>query len=245
MFDLSERVVLVTGATGGIGESLARSFYRQGAQVIITGTRSQELDQLSSQLGERAYAINCDLSRPEGAIELIGAAKEALDYPDILINNAGITRDSLSMRMQDKDFIDVMNINLVAAFRLSRACLKSMMKARFGRIISITSVVGSTGNAGQVNYAASKAGLTGFTKSLALEVASRGITANCIAPGFIVTPMTDSLNNAQKEQVLSSIPVGILGQADDVAAAAIYLASNESAYVTGQTLHVNGGMAMI
>ena len=245
MFDLTGKIALVTGATGGIGGAIAKALHAQGATIAVSGTREDVLDGLVSELGDRAHAVSCNLADTEAVEKLIGAAEDAAGPLDILVNNAGITRDGLILRMKDEDFWDVIGVNLAVAFRLSRAAVKGMMKRRFGRIISITSVVGVTGNAGQVNYAASKAGLIGFTKSLAQEVASRGITANCIAPGFISTAMTDALSDQQQEAMLGAIPAGRFGESDDVASAVIYLASAEAAYVTGQTIHVNGGMAMI
>ena len=246
MFDLTGKTALVTGATGGLGGAIARALHAQGAAVAISGTRAAKLDELKAELGgERIHCLPCDLSKPEDVEALVPAAEAALGTLDILVNNAGVTRDKLFMRMKDEDWQVVLDINLTAGFRLSRAALKGMMKRRAGRIITITSVVGTTGNAGQGNYAASKAGLTGFTKSLAAEVASRGVTVNCVAPGFIASAMTDVLSNAQKEKILGSIPAGHMGAGSDVAACVAFLASNEAAYVTGQTLHVNGGMAMI
>ena len=245
MFDLTGKIALVTGATGGIGGAIAKALHAQGATIAVSGTREDVLDGLVSELGDRAHAVSCNLADTEAVEKLIGAAEDAAGPLDILVNNAGITRDGLILRMKDEDFWDVIGVNLAVAFRLSRAAVKGMMKRRFGRIISITSVVGVTGNAGQVNYAASKAGLIGFTKSLAQEVASRGITANCIAPGCISTAMTDALSDQQQAAMLGAIPAGRFGESDDVASAVIYLASAEAAYVTGQTIHVNGGMAMI
>ncbi len=245
MFDLTGKTALVTGATGGIGGAIARSLYAQGATVVVSGSREPVLAELVTALGDRAHSVACDLSDKAAVEALIGAAESAAGPLDILVNNAGITRDGLIMRMKDEDFTDVIGVNLEVAFRLARAVVRGMMKRRSGRIISITSVVGVTGNAGQVNYAASKAGLIGFTKSLAQEVASRGITANCVAPGFISTAMTEALNDTQRDTMMAAIPAGRFGESKDVAAAVAYLASNEAAYVTGQTLHVNGGMAMI
>lgn len=245
MFDLTGKRALVTGASGGIGGAIARALYNQGAHVALSGTRREALESLQAELGERAHVTPCDLGATDGPDELVKNASAAMGGIDILINNAGLTRDTLALRMKDEDWQSVIDVNLTAAFRLSRACLKGMMKARWGRIVSITSIVGVTGNAGQANYAASKAGLIGMSKSLAQEIASRGVTVNCLAPGFIETPMTDALSDDQKEVLLSSIPNGRLGQPDDIAAGVVYLASNEAAYVTGQTLHVNGGMAMI
>lgn len=249
MFDLTGKKALVTGASGGIGGAVARTLHGAGAQVVLSGRRIEALDALAAELGRDsgpgAYALPADLSDQAGAAALAAAAEAAMGGIDILVNNAGLSRDNLAVRMKDEDWQAVLDVNLTAAFRLTRACLKGMMKQRWGRIIAITSIVGATGNPGQVNYAASKAGMTGMIKSLAQEVASRGITANCIAPGFIETAMTDGLSDGQKEKLLTAIPSGRLGAPGDVAAAALYLASTEAAYVTGQTLHVNGGMAMI
>ncbi|WP_395777182.1 3-oxoacyl-[acyl-carrier-protein] reductase [Aquidulcibacter sp.] len=244
MFDLTGKKALVTGATGGIGGAIARALHAAGAQVALSGTRQEALDALSAEL-PGSVALACNLSDPAETDGLIGRAEEALGGLDILVANAGITKDGLLLRMKDEDFERVLDVNLGSYFRLARAASKGMMKRRFGRIIAITSVVGVTGNPGQANYAASKAGMIGFTKSIAQELASRGITANCIAPGFIVSPMTDALNEAQKEAITKSIPAARLGQPDDIAAAVVYLASDQASYVTGQTLHVNGGMAMI
>lgn len=245
MFDLSGKGALVTGASGGIGAAIARTLHAHGASVALSGTRAERLDALAAELGERSHVVPADLSDPAAVDELPAAAEEALGSLDILINNAGLTRDNLAMRMKDEEWQVVLDVNLTAAFRLSRAVLRGMMKSRWGRIISVTSVVGATGNPGQVNYAASKAGLTGMTKALAQEVASRNITVNCIAPGFIETAMTDALSDAQKEAIMARIPAGRLGSADDVGVCALFLASDDAAYVTGQTIHVNGGMAMI
>lgn len=244
-FDLSGRVALVTGASGGIGREIARALHAQGASVVLSGTRAAALETLKDELGSRAHAIACDLHDAAAVDALPKRAEEAAGRIDILVNNAGITRDNLFLRMKDGEWDEVIAVNLTAAFRLSRAVLRGMMKNRWGRIISITSVVGATGNPGQGNYAAAKAGLAGMTRSLAAEVASRHITANCIAPGFIATAMTDVLDEAQKSAILARIPAGRMGSAADVAAAVIYLASEAAGYVTGQTLHVNGGMAMI
>lgn len=246
MFDLSGKRALVTGATGGLGGSIAKMLHAQGAHVALSGTRAEKLEGLASELGERAFVTPCNLSDGDAVDALPGQAAEALGGPvDILVANAGITRDGLLMRMKQEDWDLVQKVNLEAYFRLSKACLRPMMKSRWGRIIGITSIVGVTGNPGQTNYAASKAGMIGFSKSLAQEVASRGITVNTIAPGFIASPMTDELNEAQRAATLAKIPAGNLGTGDDIAAAALYLASQEANYVTGQTLHVNGGMAMI
>lgn len=245
MFDLTGKTALVTGATGGIGAAIARALHKQGATVAISGTRAEVLEALKAELGERAHVLASNLGNPEEVEKLVPAAEAAMGALDILINNAGITRDGLAMRMKDEDWAQVIDVNLTAGFRLARAAMRGMMKRRFGRIIGITSVVGVTGNAGQANYAASKAGMIGMTKALAQELASRNVTVNCIAPGFISTPMTDALNDKQKEAIIAKVPAGRLGTSDDVAAAALYLASAEAAYITGQTLHVNGGMAMI
>ena len=244
MFDLSGKRALVTGATGGIGAAIARALHAQGAFVVMTGRRGDVLEQLAGELGGRTSVIAVDLGAAGSAETLIKSA-EADGPIDVLVNNAGITRDMLAMRMKDEDWALVIDTNLSAVFRLSRAALKGMMKRRHGRIINIGSVVGTTGNAGQANYAAAKAGLVGMTKALAAELASRGVTVNCIAPGFIDTAMTQKLDDKQKEAVQARIPAGRFGQGEDIAAAAVYLASDEASYVTGQTLHVNGGMAMI
>jgi 3-oxoacyl-[acyl-carrier protein] reductase len=245
MFELSGLNALVTGATGGLGGQIARALHAQGATVGISGTRAEALEALAKELGERVHILPCNLGDKDAVEALVPAAEAAMGQVDILVNNAGITRDGLFMRMKDEDWEQVINVNLTSAFRLSRACMKGMMKRRFGRVISITSVVGVTGNPGQGNYAASKAGMIGMSKSLAAEVASRGITVNCVAPGFIESPMTDALNDKQKESILTTIPAGRLGAGADIASACVYLASREAAYVTGVTLHVNGGMAMI
>ncbi|HEX2510210.1 MAG TPA: 3-oxoacyl-[acyl-carrier-protein] reductase [Microvirga sp.] len=244
MFDLTGRKALVTGATGGIGGAIARALHAQGATVAISGTRRPALDDLASSLGERVHLVEANLADKDSVEALVPAAEAALEGLDILVNNAGITRDNLFMRMKDEEWDTVIAVNLTASFRLSRAAVKGMMRRRFGRIVNIGSVVGSTGNPGQGNYAASKAGLIGMTKALAAEVASRGITVNCVAPGFIESPMTDALNEKQREGILAMVPSGRLGQGDEIAAAVVYLASKEAAYVTGHTLHVNGGMAM-
>jgi 3-oxoacyl-[acyl-carrier protein] reductase len=245
MFDLAGRTALVTGASGGIGKAIALALHASGATVGLSGTRKDALEALAGELGARAHVLPCDLSDKEQTEKLVPAAEAALGGLDILVNNAGVTRDMLFMRLKDEDWETVLNVNLTSAFRLSRAALRGMMRKRHGRIIGITSVVGVTGNPGQGNYAASKAGMIGMSKSLAAEVASRGITVNCVAPGFIESPMTDALNDAQKEAILRAVPAGRLGTGADVAAACVFLASAEAAYVTGQTLHVNGGMAMI
>ena len=246
MFNLDGKRVLVTGATGGLGGEIARTLHAQGANVALSGTRAEKLEALAAELGERTSIVPCNLSDGDAVDALPKTAGEAMGGSvDILVANAGITRDGLLMRMKQEDWDLVQKVNLESYFRLSKACLRPMMKSRWGRIIGITSVVGVTGNPGQTNYAASKAGMIGFSKSLAQEVASRGVTVNCIAPGFIASPMTDALNEAQKEAILMKIPAGDLGSGTDIANAALYLASNEAGYVTGQTLHVNGGMAMV
>ncbi|TDL83611.1 3-oxoacyl-[acyl-carrier-protein] reductase [Palleronia sediminis] len=245
MFDLSGKAALVTGASGGIGGAVARALHGAGATVGLHGTREAPLHDLARELGERAHVLPCDLGDADATAALPGRAVEAMGSLDILVNNAGITRDGLMMRMTDEDWQAVLDLNLTAAMRLSRAALRGMMKARWGRIVNVTSIVGATGNAGQANYAAAKAGLTGYSKSLAQEVASRGITVNCIAPGFIATAMTDKLNEAQRGAIMAQIPMGRMGAPDEIGAAALYLASPEAGYVTGATLHVNGGMAML
>jgi 3-oxoacyl-[acyl-carrier protein] reductase len=245
MFSLEGKNALVTGATGGIGEAIARSLHAQGATVSLSGTRAEKLEALAADLGERAYVTPANLSDRAAVDALLPAAEERMGSVDILVNNAGITRDNIFMRMKDEEWDQVLEVNLSSGFRLCRAAIKGMMKRRSGRIVGITSVVGVTGNPGQVNYAAAKAGMIGMYKSLAREVASRNITVNTIAPGFIETAMTDALNDKQKESILTSVPAGRLGTSAEIAAAAVYLASDEAAYVTGQTLHVNGGMAMI
>ena len=245
MFDLSGKRALVTGATGGIGGGVARALHRQGAPVALSGTRLGALEVLAQELAERAHIVPCDLADPAAVERLPADAESAMGGIDILVNNAGLTRDGLAMRMKDDDWNQVIAVNLTAGFRLVRACLRPMMKARFGRIVGIASVVGVTGNPGQANYAASKAGMIGMSKALAQEVASRGITVNCVAPGFIQTAMTESLNEEQRRRLLERVPAGRLGNSDDIASAVVYLASDEASYVTGQTLHVNGGMAMI
>ena len=244
MFRLDGRTALVTGASGGIGDAIARRLHEAGATVVLTGRRDAALTSLADALGERVHVRAADLGAPDATDGLVKEV-EGLGGLDILVNNAGLTRDNLALRLKDEDWSAVLETNLLAAFRLARAALRGMMKRRFGRIVNITSIVGVTGNPGQSNYAASKAGLIGMSKSLAQEVAARGVTVNCIAPGFIETAMTDSLGEDQRARLLAAIPTGRLGQPDDVAAAAVYLASSEAAYVTGQTLHVNGGMAMI
>lgn len=245
MFDLTGRTALVTGATGGIGGAIARALHAQGASVALSGTKSDRLDALAGELGERAHAVRCDLADRAQVEALLPQAEAALGHVDILVNNAGLTRDNLFMRLKDEEWDDVIAVDLTAAFRLARAAVRGMMRRRFGRIIGIASIVGVTGNAGQGNYAAAKAGMIGMSKALALEVASRGITVNCVAPGFVTTAMTDALTEKQREAALARVPAGRLGVAADIAAAVVYLASAEAAYMTGQTLHVNGGLAMI
>ena len=245
MFDLSGKSALVTGASGGIGGAIARQLHAAGATVGLSGTRVDALEALAGELGGRCAVLPCDLADGEAVGGLIGRADEAMGAVDIVVNNAGLTRDNLAVRLKDEDWAAVMTVNLTAAFRLSKAALRGMMKRRWGRIVNITSIVGVTGNGGQTNYAASKAGIIGFSKSLAQEVASRNITVNCLAPGFIQTPMTDALDEGQRDALLAAIPARRLGVVDDIAAGALYLASEEAAYITGQTLHINGGMAMI
>lgn len=246
MFDLTGMTALVTGASGGLGSAIAKALAAQGARVALSGTRAETLTALAGEIGGGAVPVPCNLSDRAAVDALVPAAVEALGGRlDILVNNAGITRDNLVLRMKDDEWDQVIAVNLEAAFRLIRAAAKPMMKARFGRVVSITSVVGVTGNPGQANYAASKAGLIGMSKSLAQELASRNITVNCVAPGFIRSAMTDALNEQQKAAILTRIPAGDLGHGDDIGAAVAYLASREAGYVTGQTLHVNGGMAMI
>jgi 3-oxoacyl-[acyl-carrier protein] reductase len=244
MFDLGGQKALVTGASGGIGGAIARALHSQGAVVTLSGTRRPALDALASSLRDRVHVVEADLSDKDSVEALVPAAEAAMSGLDILVNNAGVTRDNLFLRMKDEEWDTVVAVNLTAAFRLSRAALKGMMRRRFGRIVNIGSVVGSTGNPGQANYAASKAGLIGMTKSLAAEVASRSITVNCVAPGLIASPMTDALNDKRRQEILGTIPLSRLGKGEEIAAACVYLASGEAGYVTGQTLHVNGGMAM-
>ncbi|MGP1353035.1 MAG: 3-oxoacyl-ACP reductase FabG [Parasphingopyxis sp.] len=245
MFDLSDKTALVTGASGGIGSAIAKALAAQGAKVALSGTREDALKAVAGEISGETVILPCNLSDAEAVDALVPSAVEALGQLDILVNNAGVTRDNLAMRMKDEEWDQVIRVNLEAAFRLARASLRPMMRAKGGRIISITSVVGATGNPGQANYAASKAGLVGMSKALAQEVASRGITVNCVAPGFIRSAMTDELPEAQKEALMTRIPAGKLGEGEDIAAAVVYLASDEAAYITGETLHVNGGMAML
>jgi 3-oxoacyl-[acyl-carrier protein] reductase len=245
MFDLTGRTALITGASGGLGRAIARALHAKGAAVGLSGTRRDALEELAAELGTNSHIFPCDLGHKSAVEALVPAAEAAMGGVDILINNAGVTRDNLFMRMKDEEWETVLTINLTAAFCLSRACLKGMLRRRHGRIIGITSIVGVTGNPGQGNYAAAKAGMIGMYKSLAAEVASRNVTVNCIAPGFIESPMTEALSENQKQAILPRIPMGRLGTGADVAAAVVYLASPEASYVTGQTLHVNGGMAMI
>ena len=245
MFDLTGKTALVTGASGGIGEAVARAMHAQGATVVLHGTRAEKLEALQKDLGARAFALAVDLSDRDAVAGLVDAASALAGPISILVNNAGITRDGLLMRMKDDDWDSVLEVNMTASMSLCRAAMRGMMKARTGRIISISSVVGVTGNAGQTNYAASKAGMIGFSKSLAAEVASRGLTVNVVAPGFIETPMTDVLDESQKSALLTRVPAGRLGHADEIAATVAFLASDEAAYITGATLHVNGGMAML
>ena len=244
MFDLSGMTALVTGASGGLGSAIAKSLSAQGARLALSGSNAAKLEAFAKELGGDHVTLVCNLSSPEEVDQLVPRAVEALGKIDILVNNAGVTRDNLAMRMKDEEWDQVIKVNLEGAFRLMRAAMKPMMKARHGRIINITSVVGVTGNPGQANYVASKAGLIGMSKAFAQEVASRGITVNCVAPGFMTSAMTDALTDAQKDGILSKIPTGAMGSGEDIGAAVVYLASNEAGYVTGQTLHVNGGMAM-
>jgi 3-oxoacyl-[acyl-carrier protein] reductase len=246
MFDLTGRAALVTGASGGIGGAIARALHSQGATVTLSGTRAEALEQLKASLGDRAHVVAARMDDPADIERLAKEAEAAMGARlDILVNNAGITRDNISMRMKDEEWENVLQVNLTGTFRLTRAAMRGMMKRRFGRVINITSIVGVTGNPGQANYAAAKAGLIGMSKSLAQELASRGITVNCLAPGFIATPMTDVLNEDQKKAILGRVPADRLGTPEEIAAGVVYLASDEAAYVTGQTLHINGGMAMI
>jgi 3-oxoacyl-[acyl-carrier protein] reductase len=245
MFDLSGKGALVTGASGGIGAAIARTLHGAGATVGLSGTRRDPLDALAAELGERAHVLPCDLSDADALAALPGEAAKALGSLDILVNNAGVTRDGLFVRMSDEDWERVLEVNLTAAMRLTRAAMRGMMKARWGRVVTITSVVGATGNPGQANYAAAKAGLVGMTKAVAQEVASRGVTLNCVAPGFIATAMTDKLNDEQKAGIMGQIPMGRMGRPEEIAATVLFLASPEASYLTGATLHVNGGMAML
>ncbi|MEY3308251.1 MAG: 3-oxoacyl-ACP reductase FabG [Pseudomonadota bacterium] len=245
MFDLTGKTALVTGASGGIGGAIAQALHAAGATVALSGTRTAPLEALAAELGSRAHVLTCDLSDPASVEALPKAAAAAMGSVDILVNNAGITRDNLFMRMSDEEWQSVIDVNLTSTFRLCRGVLRGMMKARWGRIVNISSVVGATGNPGQGNYAASKAGMVGMSKSLAAEVASRNITVNCVAPGFITTAMTEKLSEDQKSRILTSVPAGRMGEASEIAAAVLYLASPEAGYVTGAVLHVNGGMAMI
>jgi 3-oxoacyl-[acyl-carrier protein] reductase len=245
MFNLTGKTALITGASGGIGAAIATSLHLAGATIAISGTRQAVLEELKSRIGDNVHVLPCNLSKAEDVEKLVPAAEEAMGALDILVNNAGITKDGLAMRMKDEDWQSVIDVNLTSNFRLCRAAMRGMMKKRWGRIINITSIVGVTGNPGQVNYVASKAGIIGMTKSIAQELAARNVTANCVAPGFIATPMTDVLNEKQKEAILGRIPAGRMGGPNDIAAAVVYLSSEEAGYVTGQTLHVNGGMAMI
>jgi len=245
MFDLTGKCALVTGASGGIGAAIARALHGAGATVGLSGTRVEPLEALAGELGERAHVLPCNLGDKDAVEALPKEAIAAMGSLDILVNNAGITRDQLFMRMSDDDWLDVLNVNLTSAMRLCRASVRPMMKARWGRIVNIGSIVGASGNPGQVNYAAAKAGLVGMTKSIAAEVATRGITANVVAPGFIATPMTEKLTDEQKASLNAQIPAGRMGTPEEIAAAVLYLASLEAGYVTGVTLHVNGGMAMI
>jgi 3-oxoacyl-[acyl-carrier protein] reductase len=245
MFDLTGKKALVTGASGGIGGAIARGLHSQGASVALSGTRVDPLKALAAELGDRAFVTPCNLSDKEAVLALAGQASDAMGGLDILVNNAGITRDNIFMRMSDEEWQQVIDVNLSSTMRMMKSVMRPMMKQRFGRIINITSIVGVTGNAGQVNYAASKAGIIGMTKSYAQEIATRGITANCVAPGFIKTAMTADLPDAVKEKMVGNIPAGRMGTPDEIASAVAYLASGEASYVTGQTLHVNGGMTTI
>lgn len=245
MFDLTGKCALITGASGGIGGSIAKALYAQGASVALSGTRVDPLNELAEELGQRAFVTPCNLGDAEAVNALAGQAIEALGGLHILVNNAGITRDNLFMRMKDEEWHDVIDVNLTSTMRLMKSAMRPMMKQKFGRIINITSIVGVTGNAGQVNYAASKAGMIGMTKSYAQEIATRGITANCVAPGFIETAMTAELPDTVKDGMVGAIPMGRMGAVDEIASAVAYLSTNEASYITGQTLHVNGGMAMI
>jgi 3-oxoacyl-[acyl-carrier protein] reductase len=245
MFELNGKKILVTGATGSIGTTIARVLHAQGATIAISGTRQANLDQLAAELGDRVYVMPCNLADPAEAEALVPRAEEAMGGLDVLVANAGVSRDNLLVQLRDEDWDKVIDINLSATFRLTRAAVRGMMRRRFGRVIAITSVVGTTGNPGQANYVASKAGVTGMIKAVAQEYARRGVTANCVAPGFIYTPMTEKLNEKQRDVIFAKIPASRAGTAEEVAAAVVFLASDEAAYVTGQTIHVNGGMAMI
>lgn len=245
MLRLKEKKVLITGATGGIGSAMAKRMAKQGADLVLSGTKKDSLETLSNEIGDNCYSFAADLAKKEEIKNLVIWAIEKMGSIDILVNNAGITRDNLSIRMSDEDWDDVINVNLTASFLLSRDCLKVMLKKRWGRIINITSVVGVMGNAGQSNYAASKAGMIGMTKSIASEVSSRGITVNCISPGYVVTAMTDKISDVAKENILQNIPVGRFGKAEEIADWAIYLASNEADYITGQNININGGLVMV
>ncbi|MFT4078965.1 3-oxoacyl-[acyl-carrier-protein] reductase [Rhodomicrobium lacus] len=245
MFDLTGKFALVTGASGGIGEAVAVALHAQGATVALSGTRREKLDEVAGRIGSRVHVLPCDLKDRAQVAALVGQAEAAMGQLDILVNNAGITKDNLFMRMKDEEWDDVIAVNLTSSFILCRAALRNMMKKRYGRIVNIASISGVIGNPGQGNYAASKAGLVGMTKSLAREVASRNITANCIAPGFIETPMTHALNEKQTEAIAATIPAGVFGKPEDIAAAVVFLASGEARYITGETLHINGGMVMV
>ena len=245
MFDLTGKTALVTGASGGIGGAIAKALHAQGATVGLSGTRREALEKVAAELGARVHVLPCDLGDPAATDALAKDAEAAMGKLDILVNNAGLTRDNIAMRMKDEEWQKVIDVNLTAGFRLARAAMRGMMKRRFGRIIGITSVVGVTGNPGQANYAAAKAGMIGMSKALAQELASRSITVNCVAPGFIETPMTDALTEEQKARILPAVPAGRLGTPAEIAAATVFLASDEASYITGQTIHVNGGMAMI
>jgi 3-oxoacyl-[acyl-carrier protein] reductase len=245
MFDLTGKTALVTGASGGIGGAIAKALHAQGAMVALSGTRREALEKVAAELGGRTHVLPCDLGDPAATDALVKDAEAAMGKLDILINNAGLTRDNISMRMKDEEWQKVLDVNLTAGFRLARAAMRGMMKRRFGRIIGITSIVGVTGNPGQANYCAAKAGMIGFSKSLAQEIATRNVTVNCVAPGFIESAMTGKLNDKQKDAIMGAIPMKRMGTGGEVASAVAYLASNEAGYVTGQTIHVNGGMAMI
>ncbi len=246
MFSLNGKTALITGASGGIGHAIAKAFHNAGATIAISGTRVEKLEALKAELGgERVFCLPCNLSVPEEVEKLVPAAEAAMGGLDILVNNAGITKDGLAMRMKDEDWQSVLDVNLTSTFRLARAAMKPMMKKRWGRIVSVTSVVGVMGNPGQANYVASKAGIIGMSKSMGMELAGRNVTVNCVAPGFITSPMTDVLNDKQRETIMTKVPMGRMGSGEEVAAAVLFLASEEASYVTGQTIHVNGGMAMI